>query len=896
MVPEWYRLLLRLLPKAFRLEYSDEMCRVVEEHWLAVRGRVGVLGSVRFWIRQGWAVVRAAVGVRLPGAKRDTPWRIEEIIAGGDDEGGVGMDGFWHDARYALRALLKRPGFAAVTAVTLALGIGSSTAIFSAVHAVLLRDLPYGDPDRIMVLFHEDTETGERANGFSPANARDLKESATLLSQVAVAEPWSRDYQVDGRAESLRAWAVSEGFFEALGVSPIQGRGFAAEEHVLDGEPVVLVGHRSWQVRFGGDPDLVGGTLVLDNQEVTVIGVLPADFKLPDEAELWVPRPWQEYDQFQRDADYIMGVARIAPGVSLAQASSEVDRIAGSLAQTYPESNSTMAFRLIPLRDHLFGDARLPLIVLMGAVGLVLLIACANVAGLMLARGAQRHREFALRSALGASSGRLVRQISIESLLLAAVGCVLGIGLTYLGVQVIQSLGPDHLPRIDEVAVDGVVLAFAVTVAGLSALLSGITPSLRFSKPDVTEALSEGSRGSTAGPRGLRLRNRLVVVEIAAAMMLLVGAGLLGKSFTVLLDEELGFDPTNRLALQAFVYDYENPGDMAVFVREAIENMEALPGVRRVALTTSVPSATDGTLASIDINLGFTIENRDPPPLGQEPMAQITWVSEGLFEVLDVPLVEGRGFEDNDDTESPRVIIVNETLARRHFGDRSALGERLLVGFRPMAREIVGVVADTRPRGYESEPRPEVYFPLSQDGNSSLTFVLETETDAGALTQAAMEAMWQANPNQSIWGAATLESLLADWLTERRFNLMLLGSFGVIALLLAGIGIYGLISFSVEQRIGEMGIRRALGGQSSTILRMVLWDAGRLAGTGILLGVVGALGLTRFIQGMLFGVEPTDPATFLALGVTVLLVAALAVLVPALKAVRADPMVALRTE
>ncbi len=807
------------------------------------------------------------------------------------------MDGLIHDLRQTLRGLWKRPGFAAITVLTLGLGIGASTAIFSAVHAVLFRELPYDDPEEVVVVFHENTVSGERGFGLSPSNARDIHETSELLSHVAVAEPWSLDLEVDGRAQALRAWAVSDGFFEAVGVEPIQGRSFTEAEYAGTENPVVLVGHRSWQNRFGGDPELVGKTLAFQQGGVTVAGILGPDFKLPDEAELWVPRAPQPYDANQRSADYMLGVARLRPGATVQQAQTELTRIGASLAEAYPEDMGNTSFRAVPLREHLFGDVRTPLMVLLAAVGLVLLIACGNVAGLMLARGARRQREYALRGALGASTTRLVRQITVESLILAAFGCLLGIGITYLGVGVIGRLGPDHLPRIDEVAIDGSVLLFAVAVSAISAVLSGITPSIKLSRPELASALGDGSRGSTRGPGSLRVRNRLVVVEVAAAVVLLVGAGLLTRSFTTLLDEELGFDPDGRLAVQVFAYDgYETPEARAAFVREAIENLEALPGVSGVALTSSVPSATDGQLASIDIDLRFTIGDRAAPPPGQEPIAAISQVSPGFFEVMEMPIVEGRAFDDADDADGVQVVVVNEALARRHFGDQSPIGETLVIGFRPLPREVVGVVADIRPQGYESEPRPEVYFPLNQFGTGSLTFVVASEVDAGTLVAPSMEAIWNANPAQSIWGTATLDSLLDDWLTERTFNLLLMASLAVIALALAGIGIYGLISFSVEERVAEMGIRRALGGGAASILKMVLVEGTRLAALGLALGLILAYPLTRFIQGMLHGVEAADPVVLLGLVLAVMVVAGLAAFVPAMRAVRADPMTALRTE
>lgn len=896
-----YRWLLRLLPSDMREEYGDEMLAVVREQLAEIDAdRTGPprfrTGRLRFWIRQLWALVRAAVRTRGAIGRGASAGRSGDSYA--PMGGGGGMEGFTHDIRHAIRSLRKRPGFTLVTAITLGLGIGSSTAIFSAVHAVLFRELPYGDPDRIVTLFHEDTETGERGSGFSPANARDVRERSELLTSAAVAEPWGLNLEVDGRVQELRAWRVSEGFFDAVAVEPILGRSFTPDEYAGTGDAVVLVGHRSWQNRFGGDPGLVGRNLTFQEGPVTVVGILGPDFKLPDEAELWAPRPPEPYDDRSRSADYMLGVGRLRPDATVDQVQVEIGRIARSLAESYPEAMAGMTFRAIPLREHLFGDVRVPLLVLLSSVGLVLLIACANVAGLMLARGARRQREYALRGALGASSARLVRQITVESVMLAGLGCALGIGLTYLGVDIIARLGPDHLPRIDELTVDAPVLIFALGVAAVSAFLSGISPALRLSRPDLSVALTDGSRGTTGGPSGFRLRNRLVVAEVAAAVVLFVGAGLLSRSFTALLDEELGFDPVDRLAIQVFAYDgYETAGDRNAFIREASDNIEAIPGVEGVALTSSVPGATDGVLASIDIDLRFTIADRAPPPPGQEPVAAISQVSAGYFEVVDMPIVEGRGFEASDDEEAPLVVVINEALARRHFGDRSPLGETLVIGFnRPAPREIVGVVADVRPRGHESQPRPEAYFPMTQFATGSLTFVVEAAADAGGLMVAATDAIWEANPAQAISGAATLESLLDDWLTERSFNLLLMGSLAVIALSLSGIGIYGLLSFSVEQRVTEMGIRRALGSGGASIVGMVLREGARLAAAGLAIGLFAAYPLTRFIQGMLYGVEAADPLVLAGLVGTVMVVACMATVIPAIRAVRADPMTVLRTE
>ena len=681
MTPGLYRTLLRLMPVSFRTEYGDEMCRVAAEHWRAVRGSVGWWGAVAFWSRQVMALLREAA--RLRGREHA-------------ETGGMTMEGLWHDLGHAARGLTRRPGFSIVTVLTLGLGIGATTAIFSAVHAVLLRPLPYRGADEVVTVFQYDRSSGERGDGVSAINMRDFADAAQRFAAVSVAEPWSLDLQVDGRAESLRTWAVAEGFFDAIGTEAALGRTFLPEEYQDGGDPVVVMGHGAWTNRFGADPSLIGKTLTLDNAPMTLVGVLPPQFRFPDASDLWVPRPTRAWDQPNRAADYMTGVARLNTGASIAQGQSEADRIARSLSEAYPDTNAEVGFRLVPLRQHLFGDVRTPLLVIMAAVGFVLLIACANVAGLMLARGAQREREYALRGALGAGTGRLVSHVTAESLVLAMVGGLVGIGLTYAGVWMIRSLGPEYLPRIDELSVDGKVLLFAAAAAAVSAVLSGLAPSLRLSRPDLRDALSDGSRGSTAGASDSRLRARLVVVEVAAAVVLLVGAGLLMRSFVVLLDRELGFDPENRLAVQVFAYGYSTDGtglDRGTFVNQVIEEMDALPGVTGVAITTNLPGATDGVVANIDITVPFTIDDRAAPPQGQEPTVGLSMVSSQYFDVVGIAVVEGRAFDLGDNPDGTPVVVVNETLARRHFGNGSPIGERITIQFGQQtgSREIVGV-------------------------------------------------------------------------------------------------------------------------------------------------------------------------------------------------------------
>jgi putative ABC transport system permease protein len=808
------------------------------------------------------------------------------------------MENLILDARHALRSFRRHPGFAAVTILTLGLGIGATTTVFSAIHGVLFRPLPYTDADRIAIVFDANTETGQRGNGTSAANVRDLREAADRLAHVAVAEPWSLDLRHEDRTESLRTWRVSTGFFQAIGIDAALGRTFSPEEYGAGNDKVVILGYRSWVNRFSADRNIIGRVITLDNEPYQVVGVLPEPFRFPDRAEAWIPRvPADSVDNLQRAADFMTGVARLSPGASFAQVQDEANRIAASLSETYAATNANTRFELVPIRDYLFGDVRAPLMVLFGSVGFVLLIACANVAGLILARGAQRQREYALRGALGAGKGRLFAHVTLESLVLASGGCILGIALTWAGVRLIQSLGPDHLPRIDEMRVDGMVLAFAVMCASVSAILAGLAPSLRLSRPDLRGTLSDEARGSVGSRRGRSVRSYIVIAEVGLAVVLLIGAGLLFKSFAVLLDEELGFDPRDRVALQVFAYGYAGEG-RANFVNASIANMEAIPGVERVALTTSMPAANDATISSIDIDVPFLIDGRLDPPSGQEPMAATSSISQSYFEVIGVPLVTGRSFDDRDRPDSPPVIMINEALARRYFDQEDPIGKKIrTLGYgRAVVREVAGVVRDTRPFGHESDPRPEIYFPLTQLGSGSLTFVVKMSPGMPAPLQSLMGAVWQANPAQAVWGAATMESLLGEWLKQRRFNLTLLGAFAAIAVILALVGIYGLISYSVAQRMGEMGVRRALGGRSGDIVGMILREGLLLGAAGVGLGIAGALMLTRFLRGMLFGVNALDPMTFVLLSIIVLAVTAGAALIPAVRAVRVNPVTALRTE
>ena len=885
------RILLWLLPREFRREYGGDLLATAVDRWRDVGPSLGRVDRLRFWLRQWFAALRARVALRNWKSRR------AGLLGGPDDRADrweFGMDGAWKDVQHAARSLVVRPGFTVVAVLTLGLGVGATTAMFSAVNSVLLRSLPYANAGDIVVLRQVDLRDGSLREGVSAANMRDVAAMARTLSQASTAEAHGLRLVEEGRAISLRAWLVSEGFFEAMGGSVQLGRTFLPEEFIEGSQTVVLLSHGTWQTRFGGDSEIVGRQLVLDGIAHTVVGVLTPDFKYPSASDIWGPRPAQPWDEDVRARAQLDGVARLSTAANSAQAEAELDGIAADLAASHPNANANMGLRVTSLHHHLFGDVQSPLMLLLGAVGLVLLVAAANVAGLQLARDAGRSREYALRGALGASSRRILRLATAESLLLAGVGGLLGIGLGYLGVGLIQMLGPDHLPRIDELRIDRTVLSFALVAAVGSALIAGIAPALRASRTDLHVALAEGARGATRGYRTSRLRGRLVVAEIAVALVLTIGAGLLVRSFDRLLDNELGFDPAGRIALQVWAYD-DNHQPSLDFFHRSIEQIGAVPGVERVGLTTALPLADDRSILSRSSTTTFTIGDR--ALLGDEPVAGLSSVDSGYAGAMGIALRAGRGFSTLDRPESTPVVLVNEAFARRHFPGQDPVGKHIILQWRaPVSREIVGVLADVRPRGLESEPRPEVFVALSQEPSNGLTFVVKTPTDPASLIAAVHEAMRAVDPSQAIWATRPMTDLLWDWIRQRRFNTALLVAFAGLALCLAGIGVYGLMSFSVEQRVNELGIRRALGGDTRDILRMVLRQGLRLAVTGAALGLMGSLALTRLLRGMLFEIDPFDPITFVALTVFVIGVAMLAAFVPARRAMRVDPMTALRME
>jgi putative ABC transport system permease protein len=812
------------------------------------------------------------------------------------------MNSLLQDLRYGLRTLIKNPGFTLVAVITLALGVGANTAIFSVVNGVLLRRLPFNQPERIVTLWENNVKDGIERDDVSPANFLDWRERSRSFEEMAFANPWSLDYTGETEPETWRATRVSQGFFRILGAQAMVGRTFLPEEYQTGRNQVVVLSYGLWRRRFGAEPKVVGRKLTLDGQPMTVVGVMPPEFKLrlfDREEELWWPQTPDESMKQQRRATYLKVIAQLKPGVSVEQARAEMSSIAANLATEYPQTNAGVGVTTVSLTEQMTGHVRTALLVLFGAVAAVLLIACANVANLLLARGNEREREFAIRAAIGAARARLARQTLTESLLLASLGCAGGVLLAWWGIDLIVALSPGDIPRIEQVGLDRATLFFVAGLSFLTALIFGLAPALQFSKPNLGECLKEASQTSTGGSTRRRLRSALVVSEIALALVLLVGAGLLIRSFSALLKTDPGFAADRLVALQTFIWDrYGKPEERAAYVRQVTEKMKSVPGVRAVGVTTALPFFE----SSRDSSYPFTVEGRSAPPAGEEPTAFATVVNNDYFAAIGVSLLRGRLFSEFDKTGAQPVLLINETMARRHFPNEDPVGRKIV--FRGTRRgqaaapvfEIIGVVGAVRHEALDKEPRPEFFQPHAQSPDGSIIFVARTNADPISLLPALKARIWEVNGAQPIYAASVMADSIDASLKSRRFSLWLLSSFAVLALALAVVGIYGVMSYTTSQRAHEIGVRMALGAASNDIVKLVLRQGMRLILTGVGAGLLASLALTRLMSGLLYGVSATDPLTFAAVSLALVGVALLACYAPARRATKVDPMVALRSE
>jgi putative ABC transport system permease protein len=811
------------------------------------------------------------------------------------------MRALWQDLRFGLRVLLKNPGFTAVAVVALALGVAANTAIFSVVHQVLLQPLPYREPGRLVMLWEMNRPRERHQNVVNPANLLDWEEQTDVFEDVAAFFDMRANLTGAGDPVEVPVQLATPNLFRVLGVEPIKGRGFAPEDAEPNAPKVVVLSYGLWQRRFGADPGIVGKTLTFSGTPETVVGVMPAGFQWfvrKGSLTAQAPEAWTPFNlagQFrQRSGRFMSAVARLKEGVTRERAQVELSQLAARLEQQYPDFDTGWGVEVVPLREQFAGPIRPALWVLLGAVGFLLAVACANVANLLLARAASRQKEIAIRAALGAGRWRVVRQLLTESLLLAVTGGGLGLLLAWWGVDALVALSPRDLLDIGSVRLNLPVLAFTLGVSLLTGVVFGLVPALEASRLDAGESLKEGARGTTGGRRGRRLRGAFVVAQVALSLVLLVGAGLMVRSFARLNSVNPGFNADGLLTMRVQLppRKYREDERVIAFHRQAVERVAALPGVLSAGATNFLPFAGPGAAT------GFTVVGRPAPLPGEEPVTEVRVTDENYFRTMGIPVLRGRTYSAQEATEERHVAVVSEALARKYFPGEDPLGRSIVVDMKlkPEPTEIIGVVGDVKHQGLEEEPKPTVYWPPPELTYSTMTLVVRAQGDPAALAAAARREIQSIDPEQPVADVRTMRQLLAESVGRARFSAWLLGLFAVVALVLAGVGLYGVVSYAVAQRTHEIGLRVALGAQRRDILRLVLGDGMLLVAAGLCAGLLGALALTRLMSSLLYGVSATDPLTYAGIALLLAAVALLACLVPARRATKVDPMVALRYE
>src|SRR2546427_10835518 len=811
------------------------------------------------------------------------------------------MESLITDLRYGIRSLLQQPGFTAIAVVTLTLGIGANTAIFSVVNTLLLRPLPFTDPDRLVQVWEANIKRGRNTMEVSYPNFADWRNQNQVFEQMAAYSDKTFNLTGTAEPEQVQGAIVSPSLFPLLGIKPVLGRVLLPEEDHPNKVFSAVMSERLWRRRFNSDPRIIGQTIRLNSESFTVVGVVPniGDvFDLPTDTEVWIPIS-HSVGFNNRDGHYLDVLARLKPGVMRAQAQANMDTIASALAVQYPDSNTDHGVRLVSLQEQIVGDFRLALLVLLGAVAFVLLIASANVANMLLARAASRQKEIAVRTALGAGRFRLIRQLLTESLLLSLIGGAIGLLLALWGVYLLVAFGPADLPRAKEVALDGRVLTFTLAVSLLTGIIFGLVPALQASRLDLNEALKESGRSATGRAGHRRLRSLLVVCEIALSLVLLVGAGLLMRSFLKLQAVNPGFNPNNVLTMKVSLHgpNYQKVGPIIAFHDQLLEKIKTLPGVQAVATRSHVPIAADDGYA----NLSFAIEGR-LPDAANRLTAFYNAVSPDYFQTMEIPVLKGRPFEARDDRKSQSVIIINETLARRYFPGEDPIGRRMTLNDEDPKEEdwatIVGVVRDTKPRAVDltASAVPEMYMPFAQQPESSTALMIRTTNNPASVAAAVRHEVQTLDKTQLVHSVRTLDSVMSEAVATPRFRTSLLGVFAFVALILAMVGIYGVMSYAVTQRTHEIGIRIALGARAADVLKLIVRNGMGPVLLGVALGLAGAVGLTRLMVSFLFGVTPTDALTLATVSVGLILVALIACCISARRATRIDPLVALRYE
>jgi predicted permease len=813
------------------------------------------------------------------------------------------METLLHDLRFGFRMLRKAPGFTMVAVVVLALGIGANTAIFSVVNAILLRPLPFQDPERLVQVWHvppPKSFPGMTRFAVSPANYLDWERQNRVFENTAIYGYRTYSMTGSGEPESVSAIGVSPDFFRVLRIQPSLGRVFLPEENQNGRGRVAVLSEAFWQTHFASDPNIVGRTISLDSLSYTVVGVIPSKSIFPTSSDpkaqpqLWTPLAWTDAERAIRGNHNYQVTARLKPGADVKQSQAEMNTISARLEQEYPGDDKGWGAMVVPLRDQLVGDVRPALMVLLGAVGFVLLIACANVANLVLVKTLARQKEIAIRTALGASSARVARQILSETLLLALTGGALGLACAHFGVKLIVAFLAQSLPRTTDITVDGWVLAFTLAVSVLTGVVAGLLPAVRASKTNLNDSLKQGLGRTDADSGGNRTRSVLVISEVALSLVLLIGAGLMIRTLSRLRNVDPGLDPHNVLtvlfALSSTKYD--KPVQQIAFYEQLLQRVRSLPGVASAGAIDSLPLGNGGSTQPI------AVDGHPALAMSEQPEVAVRVVEPGFFETMRIPLLQGRALSVADTADRPSMIVISQSMAKRFWPGENPIGKRLTMSFSPeKSREVVGVVGDVKGDGLDAlDPVATLYAPLPQGPTPYMSLVVRTSSPPSTLVSAVSGAVHEVDRQQPALDVITMDEIVANSLSHQRFNMLLLSAFSGLALLLAAIGIYSVLAYSVRRRMREIGVRMALGAQRGDILRMILGQGTRLALIGAGIGIAAAFGLTRLMSNQLFGVTATDPVTFLSVAALIVLVALAACYIPARRATKVDPMIALRYE
>ena len=874
----WPHRISSLLRNLFRKEHVEQ--ELDEE----VRAHLGMLVDEK--VAAGMSLKEAYRAARIELGGIDlVKARVREVRVG------AMLEQVWQDSRYGVRMLRKNPGFTVVAVVTLALGIGANSAIFSVVNGVLLRPLPYQDAAHLAMIWHNNTKEHKSQDWMAYQTLLDLREQNKSFEDMAgMTLLWRFGLATAEGQETLQGYWVSASFFSLLGVEPFRGRAFLPEEDKPGGTPAVILSHHLWQNAFGADPNILGRTVTLDSRVAPVVGVMPAAFRFMDDADLWMPLAQNPvFARGPRSVRVVSAIGRLAPGAKLPEARAEMEAIAGRLAQAYPDTNTGLDVSVVQLQEQIVGKVRPALLVLLGAVGFVLLITCTNMANLLVARASARETEIAVRLALGAGGGRLVRQLLTESVVLGLAGGVAGLILALAGLRLLRSIGPAELPRMQEISIDGNVLVFTLAISVLTGLTFGLLPAFQVLRVDMGNSLKGGSRTTNGGGRS---RSTLVVTEVALALVMLVGAGLMIRSFTRLMRVDPGFNSDHLLTLQMDVPPAygATPEKRIALYDEIFERLEALPGVKSAGGVTRLPLGT-GSSTKLEI------EGRPVAP-GEEPEVEFRRASKHYFQAMGIPLRDGRTFTEQDGPAAPKVAVINEVSAKRFWAGEDPMGRHVRFAGDSNAPwfTVVGIVGDVKHFGLDLQAPAELYMSFDQGPPGGPRLAIRTSTDPASLIPSVRSELRAIDKQIAISQLETMDEIVSKSTADRRFQALLLGAFAALALALAMIGIYGVMAYGVAQRTHELAIRIALGAGRIDVIRLVLGQGMRLVIVGVAIGLAGAFGLTRFLRTLLFEIEPTDPVTFVGVSILLALVALLACYVPARRASRVDPLAGLRCQ